>query len=50
MADIYAGEPGNIGMDEFKMAVHVNERAFANFKAFALCELDDVLSKLLFML
>lgn len=35
LADIYEGEPGNIGMDEFKMAVHVNDRAFENYKAFA---------------
>jgi hypothetical protein len=35
LADIYEGEPGNIGMDEFKMAVHVNDRAFESYKAFA---------------
>jgi hypothetical protein len=34
LADIYEGESGNIGMDEFKMAVHVNDRAFENYKAF----------------
>ncbi|MEI7730923.1 MAG: hypothetical protein WCO56_15215 [Verrucomicrobiota bacterium] len=39
-AAIYEGEPGNIGMDEFKMAVHVNERAFANYQAFARTLLD----------
>ena len=39
-AEIYEGERGDIGMDEFKMAVHVNERAFANFKAFARALLD----------
>ena len=35
MDTIYAGEPGHIGMDEFKMAVHVNDRAFENYKDFA---------------
>jgi hypothetical protein len=35
MADIYEGEPGTIGMDEFKMAVHVNDRAFENYQTFA---------------
>ncbi len=35
LADIYDGESGNIGMDEFKMAVHVNERAFENYQTFA---------------
>lgn len=39
-SEIYPGEPGDIGMDEFKMAVHVNERAFANFQAFARALLD----------
>ncbi|MCX6908574.1 MAG: hypothetical protein NTY01_11090 [Verrucomicrobia bacterium] len=40
LADIYEGEPGNIGMDEFKMAIHVNDRAFENYKAFARALLD----------
>lgn len=35
LGDIYDGEPGNIGMDEFKMAVHVNDRAFENYQTFA---------------
>lgn len=35
MSDIYEGATGNIGMDEFKMAVPVNARAFENYKAFA---------------
>lgn len=34
-ASIWPGETGDAGMDEFKMAVPVNERAFANFRAFA---------------
>ncbi|HSV73945.1 MAG TPA: hypothetical protein VLH79_09315 [Chthonomonadales bacterium] len=32
--EVWEGEQGNVGMDEFKMAVPVNERAFANFVAF----------------
>jgi len=35
LADIYDGEPGQMEQDEFKMAVHVNERAFENYKTFA---------------
>jgi hypothetical protein len=35
MAAIYEGEPGAIGMDEYKLAVHVNDRAFENYKSFA---------------
>lgn len=38
--DIYDDASGNIGMDEFKMAVHVNDRAFANYKTFARLLLD----------
>ncbi len=33
-AEVWPGENGNVGMDEFKMAVPVNERAFANYRAF----------------
>ena len=40
LADIYEGETGMIGMDEFKMAVHVNDRAFENYKTFARALLD----------
>lgn len=29
------GQQGDIGMDEYKMAVHVNENAYNDFKAFA---------------
>ena len=42
MSDIYDGETGNIGMDEFKMAVHVNDRAFENYKTFARALLGHV--------
>ncbi|TWT83029.1 hypothetical protein CA13_44920 [Planctomycetes bacterium CA13] len=35
-------EQGNVGMDEYKMAVHVNDRAFENFKAFSRTLLDHV--------
>lgn len=34
-AVIYEGATGLIGMDEYKMAVHVNDRAFEDYKAFA---------------
>lgn len=34
-AEVWPGESGDVGMDEFKMAVPVNERAFANYRAFA---------------
>ncbi len=34
-AEVWPGETGDVGMDEFKMAVPVNERAFANFRAFS---------------
>jgi hypothetical protein len=34
-AEVWPGETGDVGMDEFKMAVPVNDRAFANFRAFA---------------
>lgn len=37
---IWEGATGEIEMDAFKMAVPVNERAFANFKAFARALLD----------
>ncbi len=40
LADIYDGETGPITQDEFKMAVHVNDRAFENYKAFARALLD----------
>lgn len=40
MGDVYEGEPGAMGMDEFKMAVHVNDRAFQNYQAFARALLD----------
>ncbi|MHC4201952.1 MAG: PA14 domain-containing protein, partial [Planctomycetota bacterium] len=33
--EIWAGEEGLVGMDEFKMLVPVNDRAFANWKRFA---------------
>ncbi len=33
--EIWEGATGNVEMDTYKMAVPVNERAFANFKAFA---------------
>jgi hypothetical protein len=34
-SEVWPGANGDVGMDEFKMAVPVNERAFANFKAFS---------------
>jgi len=34
-SEIWPGTPGDIGMDEYKMAVPVNERAFADYCAFA---------------
>ena len=37
---VWPGESGLVGMDEYKMAVPVNERAFADFKAFARLLLD----------
>ena len=42
LADIYEGEPGQMGQDEFKMAVHVNDRAFENYKTFARALLGHV--------
>ncbi len=33
-AEVWPGESGDVGMDEYKMAVPVNERAFANYRAF----------------
>lgn len=41
-AEIYPGMKGDIGMDEYKMAVHVNERAYEDYKAFARALLDHV--------
>lgn len=41
-AKIYPGESGYIGMDEYKMAVHVNERAEEDFREFARALLDHV--------
>jgi len=41
-AEVWPDEAGNVGMDEFKMAVPVNERAFANYKAFAVALLGHV--------
>jgi hypothetical protein len=34
-AEVWPGESGDVGMDEYKMAVPVNDRAFANYRAFA---------------
>lgn len=34
-SEIWDGAQGDVAMDNFKMAVPVNERAFANYKAFA---------------
>lgn len=39
---IYPGTPGELGMEEYKMAVHVNERAFEDFKSFARLLLEHV--------
>jgi len=33
-SEVWEGATGDVGMDNFKMAVLVNERAFENFKAF----------------
>ncbi len=41
-AVIYPEEKGDFGMDEYKMAVPVNQRAFEDFKAFARALLDHV--------
>lgn len=41
-AELWPGESGDVGMDEFKMAVPVNERAFANYREFAKALLDHV--------
>ena len=35
MSDVYEGETGVLEMDAFKMAAHVNDRAFENYKTFA---------------
>ncbi|HEX2999862.1 MAG TPA: hypothetical protein VHR86_06460, partial [Armatimonadota bacterium] len=40
--EVWPGEKDDVGMDEFKMAVSVNERAFANYKAFAVNLLGHV--------
>lgn len=40
--EVWEGADGDVGMDEFKMAVPVNERAFANFRAFTAALLDHV--------
>lgn len=34
-SEVFDGAEGNLGMDEFKMLVPVNERAFENWKAFS---------------
>lgn len=39
---IYPAEQGDIAMDEYKMAVHVNDRAYDDFKTFASLLLDHV--------
>jgi hypothetical protein len=39
---IHPDEKGNIGMDEYKVAVPVNQRAFEDFKAFSRALLDHV--------
>jgi hypothetical protein len=41
-AEVWPGETGDVGMDEFKVAVPVNDRAFANYKAFATALLGHV--------
>ena len=41
-AEVWPGEAGDVGMDEFKMAVPVNERAYANYMAFARALLTHV--------
>ena len=41
-ARIYPGTDGDVGMDEYKMAVHVNERAYADFLALFRALLDRV--------
>ncbi|HLJ57313.1 MAG TPA: hypothetical protein VKT77_19910 [Chthonomonadaceae bacterium] len=40
--EIWSGVPGDIAMDMYKMAVPVNARAFANYKAFATALLAHV--------
>jgi hypothetical protein len=40
--EVWPGESGNVEMDEFKMAVPVNERAFENYRQFAKALLDHV--------
>lgn len=40
--EVWEGAQGDIGMDDYKMAVPVNERAFANFKAFCVALLSHV--------
>lgn len=41
-AEIWPGETDDVGMDEFKMAVPVNERAFANYRSFATALLNHM--------
>lgn len=41
-AKIYPGTDGEIGMDEYKLAVHVNERAYADFLEFSRALLEHV--------
>lgn len=41
-AVVHPGKSGTIGMDEYKMAVHVNDRAFEDFKSFTRALLDHV--------
>ncbi|HEX2950122.1 MAG TPA: hypothetical protein VHV83_11265 [Armatimonadota bacterium] len=41
-SEVWPGETGNVGQDEFKMAVPVNERAYANFLAFTTALLTHV--------
>jgi len=40
--EVWDGAQGDVGMDEYKMAVPVNERAFENFKAFTKALLSHV--------
>ncbi len=41
-AKIYPGTDGDMEMNDYKMAVHVNERAFADFQEFSRALLDHV--------
>jgi hypothetical protein len=40
--EVWEGADGDVGMDEYKMAVPVNDRAYANYKAFASALLTHV--------